>query len=171
MEVVDYAKIKELLPHRYPFLMVDRIEDLVLWESAKGIKNVTLNEPVFQGHFPEDPIFPGVLIIEALAQTSAVLALMSIKSVPNADNAEENGFAGVGDQQLNAENSKKQKLVYFMTIDSAKFRKPVRPGDSIELNVVKEQMRGNVWRFRGNAIVKGDLMAEACFMAMLGKDK
>jgi 3-hydroxyacyl-[acyl-carrier-protein] dehydratase len=176
METADYAKIKELLPHRYPFLMVDRVDDIVLWESARGVKNVTLNEPIFQGHFPEDPVFPGVLIVEALAQTAAVLAMMSLESA--SDKRDDENFAPNFPERDKAASpsltlpqrkptTNKQNLVYFMTIDNVKFRKPVRPGDSMELHVTKEQIRGNVWRFQGRAIVRENLMAEAKFMAML----
>jgi 3-hydroxyacyl-[acyl-carrier-protein] dehydratase len=151
MEFVDCSEIMKLLPHRYPFLFVDRVENIVRGEKATGIKHVTLNEQVFQGHFPGAPIFPGVLILESMAQTAAVLALLSI-----------------GGDDTNTKQ--KHKSVYFMTIDSAKFRKPVKPGDSMELHVNKEQMRGNIWKFRGEAIVRGELVAEANFMAMLNKD-
>ncbi|MDR3285429.1 MAG: 3-hydroxyacyl-ACP dehydratase FabZ [Holosporales bacterium] len=150
----NYLKIKELLPHRYPFLFIDKVENIVLGESAKGIKNVTINEQIFQGHFPDDPIFPGVLIVEAMAQTAAVLALLSTKDAEP-------------EKQESKDSPQKQKSIYFMTIDSVKFRKPVRPGDSLELNIVKEQMRGNIWRFKGEAFVRSELVSEASFMAML----
>lgn len=148
MQNVDYSKIMDLLPHRYPFLLVDKVEDIILGESARGIKNVTMNEQVFQGHFPKDPIFPGVLIVEAMAQTAAVLALLSLGS----DSAHE------------------QKSIYFMTIDNVKFRKPVRPGDVINLVVQKDQVRGNVWKFIGKAIVNDAVVSEANFMAMVNKE-
>jgi 3-hydroxyacyl-[acyl-carrier-protein] dehydratase len=162
MEFVDCSKIMELLPHRYPFLLIDRVEDIVLGEKARGLKHITLNEYVFQGHFPEEPIFPGVLILESMAQTAAVLALLSIGA---------SAGGGVGDGEgESADNGVKHKSVYFMTIDNAKFRKPVRPGDSMALHVNKEQMRGNIWKFRGEAKVRDELVAEADFMAMLNKD-
>lgn len=145
MNDVNYEGILRLLPHRYPFILVDRVQDVVLGESAVGIKNITLNEGVFQGHFPKDPIFPGVLIVEAMAQTAAVLALLSR-----------------GEEAASQPGS-----VYFMTIDAVKFRKPVRPGDVLEMHVVKVQMHQNIWRFRGEAFVRRERMAEAEFMAML----
>jgi 3-hydroxyacyl-[acyl-carrier-protein] dehydratase len=138
---ITYSEILRILPHRYPFLLVDKVVDLVEGEHATGIKNVTLGEQVFQGHFPNDPIFPGVLIIEGMAQTSAVLALVSEMDHPPA--------------------------VYFMTIDGVKFRKPVRPGDTLYMHVQKTQSRGKVWRFAGEGMVDGQLVAEAQFMAMI----
>jgi 3-hydroxyacyl-[acyl-carrier-protein] dehydratase len=152
MEFVDCSKIMEILPHRYPFLLIDRVEDIVLGEKARGIKHITLNEYVFQGHFPGEPIFPGVLILESMAQTAAVLALLSIEASADGEGKDV-----------------KHKSVYFMTIDSAKFRKPVRPGDSMALHVYKEHIRGNIWKFRGEAKVCDELVAEANFMAMLNK--
>ncbi|MDR2464288.1 MAG: 3-hydroxyacyl-ACP dehydratase FabZ [Holosporales bacterium] len=140
------ADVLEVLPHRYPFLLIDKVINVDA-DSATGIKNVTFNEHVFQGHFPGDPIFPGVLIIEALAQTAAVLAISSRKK-----QADGGPF-----------------FVYFMTIDSAKFRYPVRPGDTLQLVVKTDQTHGNVWRFVGNAFVGDVLIAEAKFMAMLKK--
>jgi 3-hydroxyacyl-[acyl-carrier-protein] dehydratase len=160
MDFVDCSKIMEILPHRYPFLLIDRVEDIVLGEKAKGLKHITLNEYVFQGHFPGEPIFPGVLILESMAQTAAVLALLSIGA---------SAGDGVGNDEDEG-SSVKHKSVYFMTIDNAKFRKPVRPGDSMALYVHKEQMRGNIWKFRGEAKVRDELVAEANFMAMLNKD-
>lgn len=140
----NYEKILELLPHRYPFLMVDKVVDIVVGERATGLKAVSLNDPVFQGHFPGDPIFPGVLIIEAMAQTAAVLALIS------------EPYQGSSRQS-----------VYFMTVEQAKFRHPVRPGDLMRLNVQKAQARGTVWKFTGEAYVDGQLVTEASFMAMI----
>jgi 3-hydroxyacyl-[acyl-carrier-protein] dehydratase len=139
---LTYSDILRILPHRYPFLFIDKVVDVVEGESATGVKNVTLNEHVLQGHFPDDPIFPGVLIVEAMAQTAAVLALFS--------HAQEH-----------------RPSVYFMTIDNVKFRKPVRPGDTMYLRVVKEQARDKVWRFAGEAFVDGQLVTEAKFMAMI----
>ncbi len=140
--VIEVEEIMQMIPHRYPFLLIDRVKDIVLDSSAIGIKNVSINEPFFQGHFPNHPIMPGVLLIEAMAQTSAVLV---IKTTGNA--------AG--------------KVVYFMTIDKARFRKPVRPGDQVELHVEKTRNRGNVWKFKGRANVDGQLMSEATFSAMI----
>lgn len=145
MNEINYEGILRLLPHRYPFLLVDRVQDIVAGESATGIKNVTLNEQVFQGHFPHDPIFPGVLIVEAMAQTAAVLTLVSNEGA-----------------QTDATAS-----IYFMTIDGVKFRKPVRPGDQLEMRVRKTQARQSVWRFRGECFVAGACVAEAEFMAMV----
>jgi 3-hydroxyacyl-[acyl-carrier-protein] dehydratase len=141
--IIDINRIIEMIPHRYPFLMVDRVENLVLNEGAVGIKNVTVNEPFFQGHFPSRPIMPGVLIIEAMAQTAAVVVVATL------------GEASEG------------KLVYFMSIDEARFRKPVGPGDRIHIHVKKERARGNVWKFKGEAKVDDQLCAEATFTAMI----
>lgn len=140
---LDILEIMKLIPHRYPILLVDRVQDIVPAISATGIKNVTFNEPFFQGHFPGRPIMPGVLIIEAMAQTVAVLVVHSL------------GEAAHG------------KLVYFMTINDARFRKPVVPGDTLHLEVSKEQSRGSVWRFAGKAKVNGVVVAEATFSAMI----
>lgn len=141
--VIDINRIMQLIPHRYPFLMVDKVIDVVPEESAIGVKNVTINEPYFQGHFPSRPVMPGVLIIEAMAQTAGVLVVHSMG--PSAEG----------------------KLVYFMSIDSARFRKPVGPGDTLMIHVVKERSRGNVWKFRGEAKVGDTLMAEAVYTAMI----
>ncbi len=143
LEAVDVAGVMEMIPHRYPFLLVDRVVDIVPDRSAIGIKNVTINESFFQGHFPSRPVMPGVLIIEAMAQTAAVLVVHSL------------GEAAVG------------KLVYFMSIDNARFRRPVTPGDQLRIHVVKERSRANVWRFNGAAKVDGRLVAEATYAAML----
>ena len=142
-DVLDIARIMHAIPHRYPMLMIDRVVDLVPDRSAVGIKNVSVNEGFFQGHFPNHPVMPGVLIIESMAQTAAVLVVETLG--PDA--------AG--------------KLVYFMTIDSAKFRRPVVPGDQLRLTVVKERSRGNVWRFHGTGTVDGTSVAEATFSAMI----
>lgn len=139
----DIARIKQMIPHRYPFLLVDRVTNIHLNESAIGIKNVSANESFFQGHFPDRPVMPGVLIIEAMAQTAGVLVVATLGQ-------EEEG-----------------KLVYFMSIDSARFRRPVVPGDRLELHVVKERSRGPVWKFRGEAKVDGQLVAESIFAAMI----
>ena len=140
---VDILQIMGAIPHRYPFLMIDRMVDVVTGESAIGIKNVTINEPFFPGHFPAKPVMPGVLIIEAMAQTAAALVVLTLGG----------DFDG--------------KLVYFMTIDNAKFRRPVGPGDQLRVHVVKERQRRNVYRFRGIARVDGVSVAEASYSAMI----
>ncbi len=140
---VDILQIMAAIPHRYPFLMIDRMVEVVTGASAIGIKNVTVNEPFFQGHFPAKPVMPGVLIIEAMAQTAAALVVLTLGD----------GFEG--------------KLVYFMTIENAKFRRPVVPGDQLRIHVVKERQRGNVYKFRGIARVDGVSVAEATYSAMI----
>ena len=142
-KTIDIERVMQLIPHRYPFLMVDRVVDLVPDVSAVGIKNVSIDEPHFQGHFPSKPIMPGVLIIEAMAQTSAVLVVETLG--PSAEG----------------------KLVYFMSVDSARFRRPVMPGDQLHVHVSKKQQRGNVWKFSGEAKVDGALVAEAIYAAMI----
>ena len=141
----DIDLIQRLLPHRYPFLMIDRVRDIVPFTSAVGIKNVTVNEPHFQGHFPGVPIMPGVTIIEAMAQTAAVMVGVS---------------SDYADRDL---------LVYFMGIDAAKFRRKVVPGDVLELaiTVTRGKPGGKVWKFSGHATVEGDLAAECSFTAMM----
>ena len=141
LDAVDIQQILKLLPHRYPFLLVDRIIEINGDESAIGIKNVTVNEPHFTGHFPESPIMPGVLIIEAMAQTAGAIC------------ARKQGESG--------------NLVYFMTIDNARFRRPVVPGDRLELHVVKQKQRGNIWKFHCEGKVDGVLVAEADVGAMI----
>jgi len=143
IDELDINGIMKMIPHRYPFLMIDRVIKMVPNESAVGIKCVTTAEPHFQGHFPVRPIMPGVLIVEAMAQTSGVLVCHSL------------GTAA------------KNKLVYFMSIDSARFRKPVVPGDVMHIHVTKKQSRGSVWRFEGKAVVDGTVVADATFAAML----
>lgn len=140
---LDIMRIMEALPHRFPFLLVDRVVDLVLNESCTGIKNVSINEHVFQGHFPRHPVMPGVMIIESMAQTAGVLVVETLG--PEA----------------------RGKLVYFMTIDSAKFRKPVVPGDQMHVHVRKERQRGNIWKFSAEAKVDGTVVAEAAYAAMI----
>lgn len=140
---IDINRIMDMIPHRYPFLLIDRVEGIEKDVRAVGIKNVTFNEPHFIGHFPSRPIMPGVLIIEAMAQTSAVLVVSTL-------GADSEG-----------------KLVYFMSIDEAKFRKPVVPGDRLELHVTKERSRGAVWKFKGVGMVDGAKVAEATFSAMI----
>lgn len=147
MADLDIMRIMEMIPHRYPMLMIDRVVDITLGESAVGIKNVSVNEPFFQGHFPSRPVMPGVLIIESMAQTSAVLV--------------------VGTLGKQAEG----KLVYFMTVDEARFRKPVMPGDQLHVHVTKQRSRGNVWKFKGEAKVNGVLCAEAIYSAMILDEK
>jgi 3-hydroxyacyl-[acyl-carrier-protein] dehydratase len=143
LEAVDIAAILKALPHRYPFLMVDRIINMRGDESAIGIKNVTVNEPQFQGHFPGNPVFPGVLIVEGMAQTAGTICLLSQMG---------------GDRPKN---------VYFLTIDKAKFRKPVVPGDTVEYHVAKISRKKNMWWFRGEAKVAGQVVAEAVVGAMV----
>jgi 3-hydroxyacyl-[acyl-carrier-protein] dehydratase len=143
LETADIARVMQLLPHRYPFLMLDRIYDMNGDESGVGVKNVTINEPFFQGHFPLFPVMPGVLIIEGLAQTAGALCVHSLGT------------------------NYKAELVYFMGIDNAKFRKPVLPGDQLHYHVKKVRSRGRVWRFYGEAKVNGQVVAEAEVSAML----
>jgi 3-hydroxyacyl-[acyl-carrier-protein] dehydratase len=143
---IDVLEVMELIPHRPPFLMIDRVVEIVQQESAVGIKNVTIDEPFFTGHFPKRPVFPGVLIIEAMAQTAGVLVVESLGE----------GARG--------------KLVYFMTIDSARFRKPVVPGDQLRLEVRVQRSRGPVWKFSGEAKVDGQMVAEAVYSAMIMDD-
>jgi 3-hydroxyacyl-[acyl-carrier-protein] dehydratase len=138
--MMDVKEIQNFLPHRYPFLLVDRILEIEPEKKAVGIKNVTINEPFFEGHFPGNPIMPGVLIVEAMAQVAGLLAFAS-------------GVQG--------------DTVYFMSIEKAKFRKPVVPGDQLRLEITRTQQRGNVWKFTGVATVDGKLVAEADFTAMI----
>jgi 3-hydroxyacyl-[acyl-carrier-protein] dehydratase len=140
---IDVEGIQQLLPHRYPMLMIDRVIDMEPGLRATGIKNVTINEPFFQGHFPGHPVMPGVLIIEAMAQTAAVVVVTTL-------GRERNG-----------------SVVYFMSIDHARFRKPVLPGDTMYLYVEKQRSRGNVWKFTGLAKVNDILVAEATYAAMI----
>lgn len=140
---ISLQRVMEMIPHRYPFLMIDRVDQVVEGTSAIGIKNVTINEPFFQGHFPSEPVMPGVLIIEAMAQTSAVLVVYTLGKA----------FEG--------------KLVYFMSVDNARFRKPVIPGDQLRIHVTKDRHRGMVWKFTAEAKVDGVLVAEATYAAMI----
>ena len=139
----DLSEIKRMIPHRYPFLLVDRVRDMVEGQSAVGIKNVTANEPHFPGHFPAEAVMPGVLQIEALAQTSAVLVSASLGLID------------------------KQALVYFMSVDECRFRRKVVPGDTLELHITTLRGRGKVWKFRGEAMVDGELATECVFAAMI----
>ena len=143
---VDIERVMAMIPHRYPFLMIDRVTDIAPWKSAVGIKSVSVNEPHFQGHFPRRKVMPGVLIIESMAQTAAVLVVSTL-------GAEAEG-----------------KLVYFISVDNARFRKPVVPGDSLRIHIAVRQNRGKVWKFDCEAKVDGVLMAEATIAAMILDD-
>jgi 3-hydroxyacyl-[acyl-carrier-protein] dehydratase len=143
---IDIQRVMQMIPHRPPFLMIDKVIDVVANAHATGIKNITINEPYFQGHFPARPVMPGVLIIEAMAQTAAVLVVHTLG--PQAEG----------------------KLVYFMSVDNARFRRPVFPGDVLHVRVNKQRNRGNVWKFEGRAVAHGQLMAEAVFAAMILDD-
>jgi 3-hydroxyacyl-[acyl-carrier-protein] dehydratase len=143
---IDTLRIMELIPHRPPFLMIDKVVDVVAGERAIGVKNVTINEGFFQGHFPARPVMPGVLIIEAMAQTAAVLVVHTLGPMAQG------------------------KLVYFMSVDNARFRRPVVPGDTLKVHVTSLRHRGNVWKFEGQAKVDGKLCAEATYAAMIMGD-
>jgi 3-hydroxyacyl-[acyl-carrier-protein] dehydratase len=143
---VNIGDILKLLPHRYPFLLVDKMKNVEPGVSGIGIKNVTMNEPFFQGHFPENPVMPGVLQIEAMAQSAGLIVLLSFPEEERSGNS-----------------------VYFMTVDEVKFRKPVLPGDVVEFHVKKEQAVRNVFKFRGEAFVNGKLVSQAIFSAMVFK--
>jgi 3-hydroxyacyl-[acyl-carrier-protein] dehydratase len=143
LESVDIGKLLTLLPHRYPFLLVDRIIEIDHDNSAIGIKNVTVNEPHFTGHFPGQPVMPGVLVIEAMAQTAGAICV------------------------LNTMGNSRPKVVYFMTIDECRFRKPVTPGDQVRLHMTKIKNRRNMWWYKGEAKVDGVIVAEATISAMV----
>ena len=143
----DLALIQRIIPHRYPFLLIDKVRDIVAGESCVGIKNVTNNEPHFQGHFPDMPIMPGVMIIEAMAQTSGVLVGVAMGLID------------------------KQAKVFFMGVDAVKFRRKVVPGDVLELHVKTLRGGGKVWKFEGRAMVEGELATEATFTAMFDLPK
>ncbi len=143
---IDTLRIMELIPHRPPFLMIDKVVGVVAGERAIGVKNVTINDGFFQGHFPARPVMPGVLIIEAMAQTAAVLVVHTLGSMAQG------------------------KLVYFMSVDNARFRRPVLPGDTLKVHVTSLRHRGNVWKFEGQAKVDGKLCAEATYAAMIMGD-
>ena len=143
VDFVGIERVMEMIPHRYPFLMIDKVIDIVPDVGAIGIKNVSINEPHFQGHFPRRPVMPGVLIIESMAQSAAVLVVETLGKE----------FEG--------------KLVYFMSVDRARFRKPVVPGDVMYVHVRKERQRGPVWKFSAEARVEGAVVAEATYSAMI----
>ncbi|MDA0332570.1 MAG: 3-hydroxyacyl-ACP dehydratase FabZ [Proteobacteria bacterium] len=143
IEVINIDRIKKLIPHRAPFLLIDRVEHVVLDSEATGIKMVSGNEPYFVGHFPDFPVMPGVLIVEALAQTASVMVAATIPDLTTG------------------------KLVFFTTVEKARFRQPVRPGDVVKLHVVKNTNKGPLWKFTGKASVDGKLIAEADFGAMI----
>jgi 3-hydroxyacyl-[acyl-carrier-protein] dehydratase len=146
MEFADIREILRLLPHSYPFVMIDRIKNIQGDEQGIGIKNVTFNEPQFTGHFPDNPVMPGVLVIEGMAQTAGVLCLRQMDAARRA-----------------------KSLFYFLTIDKAKFRKPAVPGDTIEYHVKKIAHRRNMWWYRAEAKVDGNLIAEAEVGAVITK--
>ena len=146
VEILDIEQIIEAIPHRYPFLMIDRVIEVVPDESAIGLKNVSINESYFQGHFPRRPVMPGVLIIESMAQTAAVLVVKTL------------GPAMAG------------KLVYFMSVSDCRFRRPVFPGDQLFVHVTKKQRRRNVWKFEAAAKVDGEIAAQATYAAMILED-
>jgi 3-hydroxyacyl-[acyl-carrier-protein] dehydratase len=141
--LIEIKQLLRMIPHRYPFLLIDRLVDVRHDHSAIGIKNVSVNEPFFEGHFPGHPVMPGVLIIESMAQTAAALVISTLG--PD---------AGI-------------PIVYFMSVEGAKFRKPVIPGDQLRLTVTKERKRGNVWKFGGIGKVDGMVVAEATITAMI----
>jgi len=145
LQSADIQLIQRILPHRYPFLLVDKVVDIDGYKSAKGIKNVTMNEPHFQGHFPGTPIMPGVTIVEAMAQTTGVMVGVAL------------------------DLADKDMLIYFMAIDKCKFRRKVGPGDVLEMKVetTRGKPGGKVWKFKGVATVDGELAAEAEFTAMM----
>ena len=145
--MIDISQIMSMIPHRYPFLLIDRIYEMRTDHSAIGLKNVTYNEPFFQGHFPSAPVMPGVLIIESMAQTSALLVVHTLGGGANG------------------------KLVYFMSIDGARFRKPVVPGDQLWVHAIKRRNLGNVWKFSCEAKVNETLVAEAVITAMIVDDE
>ncbi len=146
-ETADIDLIQRILPHRYPFLLVDRVEGIEGTARGVGIKNVTVNEPQFQGHFPGMPVFPGVLMVEAMAQTAAVIVGVGL---------------GLADQKIG---------VYFMALDGVKFRRKVGPGDTLRLEIVTKRGGGRVWKFEGRAMVGSDLVCEAEFTAMMDLPK
>ena len=147
VDYIDIEKIVKMIPHRYPMLLIDKVVDIVIDQSAVGIKNVTANENFFTGHFPSKMVMPGVLMIESMAQTCAVLVIETL------------GKKSEG------------SLVYFMSVDGGKFRKPVVPGDQLKFHVNKIRNRSNVWKFKCKGYVEGELVAEATISAMIMADK
>ena len=145
--VLNVTQIQKILPHRFPFLLIDRVTEMKSGESIVGYKNVSISEPVFQGHFPDHPIYPGVMIVEGMAQAGGVLAFKSLSE----------------EAQQDAEN----KVVYFMSIDKCKFRAPVTPGDKLEYHITVIKHRGNIWVLKGEAFVDGNLVTEAELKAMI----
>jgi 3-hydroxyacyl-[acyl-carrier-protein] dehydratase len=143
-EIIDINEIKQYIPHRYPFLLVDRIVEMELGKRAVGLKNVTINEPFFPGHFPHNPVMPGVLIIEALAQAAAVLAFKTEGTIPDKD-----------------------AMVYFASVDNVRFKRPVVPGDQLMLEVEIVRTIRNIWKFKGVARVAGEVATEAEFMCAI----
>ncbi len=143
-EIIDINEIKQYIPHRYPFLLVDRIVEIELGKRVLGLKNVTINEPFFPGHFPHNPVMPGVLIIEALAQAAAVLAFKTDGTIPDKD-----------------------AMVYFASVDNVRFKRPVVPGDQLMLDVEIVRTIRNIWKFKGVARVAGEVATEAEFMCAI----
>lgn len=144
--IMDVVEIQEIIPHRYPFLLVDRITDVVKNETLTGYKNVSISEPVFQGHFPGHPIYPGVMILEGMAQAGGILAFQSMEM---------------------SKEEAAQKVVYFMSIDKAKFRSPVKPGDKLEYRISVIKNKGSIWMLKGEAFVDDKLVSEAELKAMI----
>ncbi len=144
--MIDIVEIQKILPHRYPFLLIDRVTEVKEEESLIGYKNVTIGDPVFQGHFPGHPIYPGVMILEGMAQAGGILAFKSMN---------------ITEEEI------QNKVVYFMSIDNAKFRNPVRPGDKLEYRLSVKKRRGNIWMLRGEAFVDDALVSEADLKAMI----
>ena len=145
--VLNVTQIQKILPHRFPFLLIDRVTDMNPSKSIIAYKNVSISEPVFQGHFPDHPIYPGVMIVEGMAQAGGVLAFKSLNE----------------EEQKDAQN----KVVYFMSIDKCKFRAPVTPGDKLEYKISVIKQRGNIWVLKGEAFVDGNLVTEAELKAMI----
>lgn len=145
LQALDIMRLMDVLPHRYPFLLVDRITDIDADRAAIGVKNVTINEPQFQGHFPNSPVFPGVFIVEGMAQTAGAICVLSLGT------------------------DRPPTLVYFLSIDKCKFRKPVGPGDVIYYHVTKMKSRGMIWKYQCEARVNGVKVAEAELTAMLAE--
>ncbi len=144
---MDVTEIQKILPHRYPFLLVDRVTDMIKGESIKAYKNVSISEPVFQGHFPDHPIYPGVMILEGMAQAGGVLSFLSMGELTDEEIA--------------------SKVVYFMSIDKAKFRTPVKPGDKLEYRISVIKQKGTIWVLKGEAYVDDKLVSEAELKAMI----